>query len=213
VKIQGPEPDTGPYLGDVIMEVKLVVVEGKHKDRVIPLPETIFLIGRDRQCHIRPHCQLVSQLHCAIAAWAGKVRVRDLQSRNGTFINGKPIHGEVVVKDGDQLQIGSLIFNFCIKEDGVPVPAPIQDEGEVAWLLETSGDSAVLGAATHVLPAPHDADESEEAGTPDELQQASGSKVISAGEHLHTYLKVRKKPAAKPANPNGSPNGSLRSKP
>lgn len=180
------------------MEVKLVVVEGKHKNRVIPLPETIFLIGRDRQCHIRPHCQLVSQLHCAIAAWAGRVRVRDLQSRNGTFINGQQIHGEVVVKDGDQLQIGSLIFTFCIKEDGVPIPAPIEDEKEVAWLLETSGDSAVLGAMTHVLPAPDDEES--------EAQEPSGSKVISAGEHLHTYLKVRKKPAAsKPANPNGSP--------
>jgi pSer/pThr/pTyr-binding forkhead associated (FHA) protein len=186
------------------MEVKLLVVEGKHKNRVIPLPETIFLIGRDRQCHIRPHCQLVSQLHCAIAAWAGKVRVRDLQSRNGTFINGKPIHGEVVVKDGDQLQIGSLIFAFAIKEDGIPVPAPIQDEGEVAWLLETSGDSAVLGAMTHVLSASPDMDESEAAASSEgDVHKPSGSKVISAGEHLHTYLKVRKQPAGKPVNQNG----------
>jgi pSer/pThr/pTyr-binding forkhead associated (FHA) protein len=206
VEFQGPEPHTVAFLGDVIiMEVKLVVVEGKHKNRVIPLPETIFLIGRDRQCHIRPHCQLVSQLHCAIAAWAGKVRVRDLQSRNGTFINGKPIHGEVVVKDGDQLQIGSLIFTFSIKEDGVPVPAPIQDEGEVAWLLETSGDSAVLGAMTHVLHAPDDSGEAEVAGEQSEPRKASDSKVISAGEHLHTYLSVRKnKPPNTPASPNGS---------
>jgi predicted component of type VI protein secretion system len=187
------------------MEVKLQVVEGKHKNRVIPLPETIFLVGRDRQCHIRPHCQLVSQLHCAIAAWAGKVRVRDLQSRNGTFINGKPIHGEVVVKDGDQLKIGSLIFVFSIKEDGVPVPAPIQDEGEVAWLLENSSDSAVLGAMTHVLPAPDDDGDESESSTnaQGDTRKPAGSKVISAGEHLHTYLKVRKKPATKPMNPQG----------
>ncbi len=88
------------------MEVKLLVLEGKHKDREIPLPETIFLIGRDKQCHLRPHCQLVSKLHCAIAAWAGKVRVRDLKSRNGTFLNGQPVQGEVLVGDGDRLQVG-----------------------------------------------------------------------------------------------------------
>jgi predicted component of type VI protein secretion system len=188
------------------MEVKLVVVEGKHKNRVIPLPETIFLIGRDRQCHIRPHCQLVSQLHCAIAAWAGKVRVRDLQSRNGTFINDRPIHGEVVVRDGDTLRIGSLVFAFHIVEDGILVPTPIEDEGEVAWLLEASGDSAVLGASTHVLPTPDEFDEqpANAAEVDDELRNSGGSKVISAGEHLHTYLKVRKKPAAiTPASPNG----------
>ena len=91
------------------MEVKLVVLNGKHKDREIPLPSTIFLIGRDRQCHLRPHCPLVSKLHCAIAPWAGRVRVRDLKSRNGTFLNGQPIDGEVLVGDGDRLQAQAVL--------------------------------------------------------------------------------------------------------
>src|SRR5262245_17644351 len=139
------------------MEVKLIVLEGKNKDREIPLPETIFLIGRDHQCHLRPHCQGVSKLHCAIAAWAGKVRVRDLKSRNGTYLNGQPINGEVVAGDGDQLQVGTLVFAFRIKNDeGAPLAAPIKDERDLEWLLSAPADSSVLMPAsqTCIIRAP-----------------------------------------------------------
>ena len=73
------------------MEVRLIVREGKSRGRDIPLPSTIFVIGRGQQCHLRPHCRLVSKLHCAIARWAGKVVVRDLKSSNGTYINNHRI--------------------------------------------------------------------------------------------------------------------------
>ena len=60
------------------MHVKLVVAKGKAKCREIPLPPTIFVIGRGSQCHLRPHCSRVSKLHCAIARWAAD----DLRSTN-----------------------------------------------------------------------------------------------------------------------------------
>jgi hypothetical protein len=187
------------------MEVKLMVLEGKHKDREIPLPETIFLIGRDRQCHIRPHCQLVSQLHCAIAAWGGKVRVRDLKSRNGTFLNGQPIRGEVVVKDGDKLQVGTLVFAFEIRnEKGLPVPAPIKDVRKLQWLLDSPSDSSVLGAATEIdiaaVPVEPAADPDDSSHGPESVPargkaaRSRGSKAVSAGQHLRAYVESRKKP-------------------
>src|SRR5262245_43551614 len=136
------------------MNVKLVVLEGKHRGREIPLPETIFLIGRDPQCHLRPHCQGVSKLHCAIAAWAGKVRVRDLKSSNGTFLNGRPIRDEVGAGDGDRLQVGTLVFAFRIKaEDDAPQRAPVS-ERDVEWLLDSPNDSAVLDPPTVTGDAP-----------------------------------------------------------
>lgn len=201
------------------MEVKLLVLEGKQKNREIPLPETIFLIGRDRQCHLRPHCQLVSKLHCAIAAWAGKVRVRDLKSRNGTFLNGQPIQGEVVVNDGDQLQVGTLVFAFRIRnEEGIPMPVPIKDERHLQWLLEQPSDSAVLapGSETCVVAVPSELDSSGEAAKETTngsspavaipTDQTPGSKAISAGQHLRTYLEGRKRRPAPEAEPNSEPN-------
>jgi predicted component of type VI protein secretion system len=191
------------------MEVRLIVLEGKHKDREIPLPETIFMIGRDKQCHLRPHCPSVSKLHCAIAAWAGQVRVRDLKSRNGTFLNGERIEGEVVVRDGDQLQIGTLMFSFRIKtDDAVPIGAPIQS-GDVQWLLDSSGDSGLLAIANQttcdtVIPPEllsdakitmHDPARQPLGNVPHMIKNP-GSNALSAGEHLHAYLKRSKRGGA-----------------
>jgi pSer/pThr/pTyr-binding forkhead associated (FHA) protein len=175
------------------MEAKLVVLEGKQKDREVPLPETIFLIGRDRQCHLRPHCSLVSKLHCAIAAWAGKVRVRDLKSSNGTFLNGQPIDGEVAAADGDQLRVGTLVFAFRVKtEEGAPLPAPIK-EGDVKWLLDAPADSAVLllDGPTSEQPALPTLSEAARAnpGGPGPVARKRGGIGVSAGQHLRDYFK------------------------
>ena len=174
------------------MKVKLSVLEGKYKGREIPLPETIFLIGRDKQCHLRPHCQGVSQLHCAIAGWAGQIRVRDLKSRNGTFLNGQEIQGEVVVKNGDELQVGTLRFVFRIQyEEESARIMPIKDERELAWLLDGKPESAVLQAATETIaiPKPNGTAQSDA----DALANTPGSKAISGGQHLQTYLQERKR--------------------
>jgi pSer/pThr/pTyr-binding forkhead associated (FHA) protein len=181
------------------MEVRLVVLDGVHKDREIPLPETIFLIGRDRQCHLRPHCQGVSKLHCAIAAWAGKVRVRDLKSRNGTYVNGRRVHGEVAVEDGDQLQVGSLVFGFRIKNAGSALlAAPIKDKREVEWLLNDDGDSAVLSPSNRTSVIAGERQPAASAETELELaieedDSTPGSKNISAGHHFRSYFALQKR--------------------
>ena len=187
------------------MEAKLIVLDGKQKGREIPLPETIFLIGRDPQCHLRPHCSSVSKLHCAVAAWAGLVRVRDLKSRNGTFVNGQQIHGEVPVTDGDHLQIGTLAFSFSIKKkDGTPITAPIKVQ-EVEWLLESTDESGVLANSEQTCTLPALIDEpdpaaglapSAAAGTSTLPRRNRKSKVVSAGKHFRDYFEMRKSPPA-----------------
>jgi pSer/pThr/pTyr-binding forkhead associated (FHA) protein len=132
------------------MEVKLVVLNGKHKNREIPLPRTVFLIGRDADCHLRLHSLQVSRRHCAIACWAGKVSVRDLKSANGTFINNQRIVGEVKVSDGDRLQVGPLAFFFRIKHTPPEKsPEPITP-GSLRWLLEHAREARPvdLGGST-----------------------------------------------------------------
>lgn len=184
------------------MEIKLIVLQGKHKDREIPLPETIFLIGRDKQCHLRPHCLGVSKLHCAIAAWAGKVRVRDLNSCNGTLLNGHAIHGEVGAADGDQLQVGDIIFAFKIRnEDGTPRPAPIKDDQDLNWLLSSLADSGVLATEAPTCTIPKNLVDGAEAkqSRPDDPARGvaattPGSKALSAGQRLRAYFEQRKHP-------------------
>jgi pSer/pThr/pTyr-binding forkhead associated (FHA) protein len=127
------------------VQVRLLIKQGPDQGREVPLPETMFLIGRGPECHLRPHCSAVSTRHCAIAIWAGKVRVRDLQSRNGTRLNGHLIDGEAAASDGDVLRVGTVEFEFRIlAEAGDIVPAPVPDEREIDWLLSAPSDSSVL---------------------------------------------------------------------
>jgi pSer/pThr/pTyr-binding forkhead associated (FHA) protein len=170
------------------MEVKLFVMVGEHKGRTIPLPETIVVIGRDQQCHIRPHCQAVSRMHCAIAAWTGKVRLRDLKSRNGTYLNGQRIEGEVAARDGDELRVGTMVFIFQVKatREG-PRPA-VLNEREMEWLLDVPAgpDAHVISERTWVWHGePSSADPRSSKVHP------AGSKALSAGQHLRTYLAMQ----------------------
>jgi pSer/pThr/pTyr-binding forkhead associated (FHA) protein len=188
------------------MEVRLVILHGEHQGREIPLPETMFLIGRDDQCHLRPHCPRVSRRHCAIATWAGKVRVRDLHSRNGTFLNGQRIAGEVAVEDGDQLRVGTQVFAVQIKHvPGELVGAPIKSEGEVDWLLQSPASVESLSAATATREfslGPESPQEAErmmcdvhwlDAETASNSQPATGRTGISAGNQFRDYFAQRKR--------------------
>ena len=125
------------------MHASLRVLVGKQKGREIPLPDSLFIIGRDPLCHLRPHSSLVSRRHCAVARWGGRILVRDLKSANGTFLNQKKITNQVEVQNGDVLDVGNLSFSFSILRDA---NEPVQelDDNLMKWLFEQSGDSAVL---------------------------------------------------------------------
>ena len=131
------------------MKVQLVVVQGKPEGKVIPLAIPIFRIGRGETCHLRPNSDQVSREHAELAVLADRVTVRDLGSRNGTIVNGKPASGVVTLKDGDLVQVGPLTFAVDIK--GAPVavaaakPPSLDDVSNAeidAWLVTDSAGVA-----------------------------------------------------------------------
>ena len=56
----------------------------------------------------------VSSVHCEIIYKDGRVFVKDLDSSNGTFVNGQKIYTLCALTDGDMLKLGllSLIVRF-----------------------------------------------------------------------------------------------------
>ena len=69
------------------MKLNLVVVEGVHQGKVIPLKTERFEIGRGESCQPRPKSPTVSIRHCAIVRRGRNVVVEDLGSSNGTLVN------------------------------------------------------------------------------------------------------------------------------
>jgi pSer/pThr/pTyr-binding forkhead associated (FHA) protein len=78
-------------------------------------PRTV--VGRQTDCNPRVPAVDVSRRHCEIAIDGDEVRVRDLGSRNGTFVNGQRVDS-AALSAGDILTIGPLVF--VAKLDGEP---------------------------------------------------------------------------------------------
>jgi predicted component of type VI protein secretion system len=106
------------------MEVKLIVVHGKHAGQEIPIPGPKFFIGRAEDCNLRPHSDLVSRHHCVVMVEEGFVAVRDFNSKNGTFVNSQRISGETELKQGDHLKVGQIEFEVQIVATVVAKKAP-----------------------------------------------------------------------------------------
>lgn len=92
------------------MDVKLIVVGGKHNGQAIPVRGPKFFIGRAEDCHLRPKSDLISRHHCAIHIEDELLSVRDFGSKNGTLLNGEHVYGEDDLTNGDTLTIGPLTF-------------------------------------------------------------------------------------------------------
>lgn len=92
------------------MHVKLKVLRGGSAGKEIVVRVPKFLIGRAEECNLRVNSDAISRQHCAITIDEQEARIRDLGSRNGTFVNGVRIEGPQRIQMGDQLRVGPLEF-------------------------------------------------------------------------------------------------------
>jgi pSer/pThr/pTyr-binding forkhead associated (FHA) protein len=129
-----------------MLQAELKVMEGKHQGKSVPLNVKQFLVGREADCHLRPNSDLVSRHHCVFLVDDYTVRLRDLGSTNGTYVNGERIQGQVVLKPGDSVQIGKLSFQLVIYQPApVSVPADgAAPEPEVEPVTPPSSDAETV---------------------------------------------------------------------
>ncbi len=111
------------------MEPKLVALTGPLKGMTIPLGELEITIGRDGANEVSINDPLVSRRHCAIRHLGGQIQVSDLQSLNGTFVNGMPIR-EKALEDHDRIKVGASQFVFLVREDDTGLSIPLSDSSD-----------------------------------------------------------------------------------
>ena len=78
------------------------------------LSEGSNLVGRDRDCAVRIDSATVSRHHARIVVRADEATVEDLESKNGTLVNGQRVEQRVALADGDQIQVGSVTMTYRI---------------------------------------------------------------------------------------------------
>ncbi len=83
----------------------LLMVEGPTPGKRYFVDQPILLMGRDAQCDVVIPDRQVSRRHAAITVEGDQYLLQDLNSKNGTFVNGQELRGAHVLQDGDEIQI------------------------------------------------------------------------------------------------------------
>jgi hypothetical protein len=86
----------------------LVFEQGTLKGRRIPISAQSVIIGRGGKntvCDIELPERQISRQHAEIYAEHGIYYIRDLNSKNGTYVNDQPVQGPVKLQDNDTIQI------------------------------------------------------------------------------------------------------------
>src|SRR6516225_1067973 len=82
----------------------------RNADRVIALkPGQVLIAGRTTQSDLQLDDPSVSRRHCSMALDNGLLRVQDLQSANGIFINERPVT-DATARPGDLIRLGAAII-------------------------------------------------------------------------------------------------------
>lgn len=109
-------------------------------------------IGRDAQCDIQVADTWVSRRHARIA-WSGtEYIVEDLESTNGTYVNGERVGAPCALKSGDFLQLGDQV-ELAFQ---VSVPAPLHEVPVLPDIAPSPGSKMgpPLAHASHPQPIP-----------------------------------------------------------
>lgn len=103
----------------------LFKADGRRKDLALRMGGNT--IGRGAEADLRMPVESVSRIHATLTLEAGGLFVKDMNSANGTFVNGHRI-SEVELSPNDELTIGPVTFVVQINgepSDPLPVVNPI----------------------------------------------------------------------------------------
>jgi len=78
----------------------------------IPVEKNEILIGRSTECDLILQAPSISRKHGILRLFGEHIFLRDLVSRNGTYVNGVRITGEQELRDGDIIRLGELEFSL-----------------------------------------------------------------------------------------------------
>jgi len=119
-----------------------------------------FLIGRETTCEIVVADRMVSRFHARITPTPKGMLLEDLDSKNGTHRNGDPVNGQVLLQDGDTVQIAlAQQFLFLTSDATVPLTEDEAHAGRLrlelrsrrVWVDDRLIDPPLSALQFHVL--------------------------------------------------------------
>jgi DNA-binding winged helix-turn-helix (wHTH) protein len=94
--VEGDDPATRSSFEVVVERRRYALVEGEN------------VLGRADDCEVSLELASISRHHAVITVEGNRITLRDLRSKNGTFVRGRRIDGTVDVSDSRQIRVGSV---------------------------------------------------------------------------------------------------------
>lgn len=113
----------------------LRVVDGPDRGREVRLDKSTVIVGSSPTADLVLTDKRTSRQHLEIALVSRGVRLRDLQSRNGTFVGDARV-GSLVVPFGARVRVGRTVLELAA--DDVPLPIEAAADPRFGDLLGTS---------------------------------------------------------------------------
>ncbi len=117
---------------------------GDNKGKKMLVPEKKIYIGRIRPAQILVPTPDVSRRHCSIKPTPTGLRVKDLGSRTGTFVNGRRIQQSVRLKPGDCIQVGPMTMQLLGREIA-------EEKQDVRTDIELNDNTSIAEQAAAIL--------------------------------------------------------------
>ena len=136
------------------MDVTMIMFKADGKRREFPLRKPRIVVGRNNSCDLRIPLSSVSREHCEILIADDKIKVKDLGSSNGTYLNNNRIK-EKMLEAGDELSIGRVVFTLVVdgEPDAVePVRSMIEKPASGNGKRRSSADESDLGSELSETP-------------------------------------------------------------
>ena len=103
----------------------LIFQQADNEPHKCLLEQPVTFIGRNPECHVVIDDSSVSSCHAEVTIDGDTVQLRDLDSSNGTTVNGESI-AEAQLRDGDEIEFGSVKCRFenAVIEQAIEIPSP-----------------------------------------------------------------------------------------
>jgi predicted component of type VI protein secretion system len=164
---------------------------GELQEQNFPLPITV---GRDSSNHLVLPSSSVSRQHAQILPQADKIKVKDLNSSNGTFINGEAIE-EAEAKEGDEITFGEVKVKLSLPTAEMREKRPSRDRLYSALLAgeqeKTISLKSIRGKNALFGDIPADSGAVIESPVPAPADPPPGTGEKLSGDALKSFLSKR----------------------
>ena len=109
------------------MPATITIIFGGQEQQTFPLDKPSIVVGRDASCDIQIDNLGISRNHCQFLRRGSAYVVQDMNSSNGTFVNGKRI-AEHYLNDQDEVIVGKYTLKFRNDEQAAQAQAVEQKE-------------------------------------------------------------------------------------